>query len=88
MSCLISMNSFELIVITALIAIFLSDNQSSNELNVLGNLIVSIGSLMLTIAAQKQAKESKNNDDNLICDLEKKIRRFAKTNSKLKGSRK
>ena len=62
MSCLISMNSFELIVITALIAIFLSDNQSSNELNVLGNLIVSIGGLMLTIAAQKQAKESKNND--------------------------
>ena len=52
MSCLISMNSFELIVITALIAIFLSDNQSSNELNVLGNLIVSIGSLMLTIAAK------------------------------------
>ncbi|NMB08614.1 MAG: hypothetical protein GX981_09555 [Tissierellia bacterium] len=84
MSCLISMNSFELIVITALIAIFLSDNQSSNELNVLGNLIVSIGSLMLTIAAQKQAKESKNNDDNLICDLEKKLEDLQKQIQKIK----
>lgn len=78
------MNSFELIVITALIAIFLSDNQSSNELNVLGNLIVSIGSLMLTIAAQKQAKESKNNDDNLICDLEKKLEDLQKQIQKIK----
>lgn len=84
MSCLISMNSFELIIITALIAIFLSDNQSSNELNVLGNLIVSIGSLMLTIAAQKQAKESKNNDDNLICDLEKKLEDLQKQIQKIK----
>lgn len=84
MSCLISMNSFELIVITALIAIFLSDNQSSNELNVLGNLIVSIGGLMLTIAAQKQAKESKNNDDNLICDLEKKLEDLQKQIQKIK----
>ena len=85
MSCLISMSSFQLIIVAALISILLSDNQSSDELNVLGNLIVSIGSLVLTIAAQKQAKESKNSDDNLICDIEQRLEDLQKQVQKVKG---
>lgn len=84
MSCLISMSSFQLIIVAALISILLSDDQSSDELNVLGNLIVSIGSLVLTIAAQKQAKESKNSDDNTICDIEKKLEDLQQQIQKIK----
>ncbi|MCB2292157.1 hypothetical protein LGK95_01215 [Clostridium algoriphilum] len=44
----------DLVVLTNIIAIALSKNKSADETNVLGNFIVGIGWLMLTIAAQQQ----------------------------------
>lgn len=57
----------ELSFIANLIAIELSAGKSADELNVLGNLIVAIGSIILTISAQRQNLEnlSKNNEDKI-----------------------
>lgn len=45
-------------LLAALIALLLSENLSADENNVLGNFIVSVGSIMLTIAAQQANLES------------------------------
>ncbi|SNV78753.1 hypothetical protein [Clostridium cochlearium] len=54
----------ELSFIANIIALELSAGKSADELNVLGNLIVAIGSLMLVMAAQKQNLESLSKDNN------------------------
>lgn len=48
------MNSEELAVWAAILTLLLAKGRSPNELNVLGNLIVAVGSLLLTIAAQEE----------------------------------
>ena len=48
------MNPCELIVLGVLIALSICDDFSAEELNVLGNLISAIGSIVSTWAAQKQ----------------------------------
>ncbi len=58
----------DLIVLANALAISLSEGKSADELNALGNLIVAVGSLMLTSAAQMQniaskAEAEKNNSD-------------------------
>lgn len=57
-------NPEELSFIANIIALELSAGKSADELNVLGNLIVAIGSLMLVMAAQKQNLESLSKDNN------------------------
>jgi len=54
----------ELIIISALSALLISDDRDSGELNVLGNFVVSIGGLILTWAAQMQLLESSQSTDN------------------------
>ncbi len=49
----------DLMVLASALAISLSEGKSADELNVLGNLIVAVGSLMLTSAAQMQNIASK-----------------------------
>jgi hypothetical protein len=44
----------DLLILTNAIAISLSKNKTADEINVLGNFIVGIGCLMLTIASQQQ----------------------------------
>jgi hypothetical protein len=44
----------DLLVLTNAIAVDLSKDKNADEINVLGNFIVGIGCLMLTIASQKQ----------------------------------
>ena len=44
----------DLLILTNTIAISLSKDRNADEINVLGNFIVGIGCLMLTIAAQQQ----------------------------------
>jgi len=62
----------DLLVLTNIIAISLSKDRSADEINVLGNFIVGIGCLMLTLAAQQQflasQKETNNpkTDDTII----------------------
>ena len=62
----------DLLALTNIIAISLSKDRSADEINVLGNFIVGIGCLMLTLAAQQQflasQKETNNpkTDDTII----------------------
>ena len=44
----------DLLALTNAITISLSKNKTADELNVLGNFIVGIGCLMLTVASQQQ----------------------------------
>jgi flagellar motor component MotA len=53
------MDSFQIVVIIALISIILADNQSPDSLNVIENLIVAVGSILLTIATQNKLKALK-----------------------------
>jgi len=45
----------QLIILSTLLSLVISDNLSSDQLNTLGNFIVAVGSLMLTKAAEIQA---------------------------------
>ena len=54
----------DLLVLTNIIAISLSKDRSADEINVLGNFIVGIGCLMLTLAAQQQFLASKKETNN------------------------
>ncbi|MBP2033446.1 hypothetical protein J2Z42_002149 [Clostridium algifaecis] len=74
MSYLNSADPDELAVISTFVAIVLSKNKTSDQINVLGNLIVSIGGIMLTIAAQKQHLESIQDKETQIHDLKKQIK--------------
>ena len=49
----------DVMLLANVLAISLSEGKSADELNVLGNLIVAVGSLMLTSAAQIQIIASK-----------------------------
>lgn len=53
------MSPEELSLFANLIALELSKCKNANELNVLGNLLSSIGTIILTMAAQKQNLENK-----------------------------
>ncbi|MFV3011230.1 hypothetical protein ACLD43_00340 [Clostridium botulinum] len=52
-------NSEKLTHLANLIALELSKGRSANEVIVLGNFLSAIGTILLTIAAQKQDLESK-----------------------------
>jgi len=54
----------DLLVLTNIIAISLSKDRSADEINVLGNFIVGIGCLMLTLAAQQQFLASQKGTNN------------------------
>lgn len=53
-----SMTPKELSILANAIAIELAECRSADEINVLGNFIVAVGSLLLTIAAQEQNLQS------------------------------
>ncbi|AJD32120.1 MULTISPECIES: hypothetical protein [Clostridium] len=52
-------NPEELALLANLIALELSKGKNANELNVLGNLLAAVGTIISTIAAQKQNLENK-----------------------------
>jgi hypothetical protein len=78
------MDSCQIVAIIALISIILADNQSPDDLNVMGNLIVAVGSILLTIAAQESAKSSKKDNDELIHSINEQIEQLQKQLQKLK----
>jgi hypothetical protein len=57
-----SINPIELGVITDVIAIALADGNSADDNNVLGNFLVAVGSIILTVAAQQAAIESSKSE--------------------------
>lgn len=54
MTFLDNLSPEDLLVLTNAIAVSLSKNKTADEINVIGNFIVGIGCLMLTIAYQEQ----------------------------------
>ncbi|WP_143317899.1 hypothetical protein [Clostridium sp. HBUAS56017] len=70
MSSLDNLTPEDLLILTNILAVALSKDKTADEINVLGNFIVGIGCLMLTLAAQeqyieaqKQPSKSPANDD-------------------------
>ncbi|EPY2302884.1 hypothetical protein [Clostridium sporogenes] len=49
----------ELALLANLIALELSKGKNANELNVLGNLLAAVGTIISTISAQKQNLQNK-----------------------------
>ena len=73
MTFLDNLSPEDLLVLTNAITISLSKDKTADELNVLGNFIVGIGCLMLTVASQQQyisaqqeANKSTATDDTII----------------------
>lgn len=56
MSSIESLNANQIASLSSLIAIAIAEDRTADENNILGNLIVAIGSIVLTIAAQQAAK--------------------------------
>lgn len=50
---LAKISPFQLVIFATILSLVISDDRDSDELNAYGNLIVAVGSLVLTIAAQK-----------------------------------
>ena len=53
-----SIDPIELGVITDIVAIALAEGNSPDDNNVLGNFLVAVGSIILTVAAQQAANEA------------------------------
>ena len=58
MICIDNLSPEDLLVLTNAIAITLIKDKNPDQINVLGNFIVGIGCLLLTVAAQQQLLES------------------------------
>ncbi|MGI5848653.1 MAG: hypothetical protein ACOX8Q_01060 [Christensenellales bacterium] len=63
----------QLSIFANLLAISISKGKDADQLNVIGNFIVGIGGLILTIAAQKQSCETKQDKLKQIKNLKKKL---------------
>ena len=73
MTSLDNLSPEDLLILTNAITLSLSKDKTADELNVLGNFIVGVGCLMLTVAAQQQyiaaqqeANKSTPTDDTII----------------------
>ena len=58
------LTSEELVILSNIIALDLCKDKTVNEINVLGNVIETIGCIMLTVAAQRQQLQSLNQTSN------------------------
>lgn len=79
MNVLDSIDPTELSVLSNVFAISIAKDRSSDEINVLGNFIVAVGGILLTIAAQQQSLESMQNKKTQIKDLKKQIKQLEKS---------
>ncbi len=59
---LAKVSPFQLVIIGTVLTFVISDDRDADELNVLGNLIVSVGSLILTVAAQEELIKVRNEE--------------------------
>lgn len=62
-----------LVLVVSLISILISQDLSTDDLNVLGNVFTQIGASLLTKAAQQQNLQSKEELKTQISDMEKQI---------------
>ena len=64
MTFLDNLNPEDLLILTNAFAISFSKDKTADEINVLGNFIVGIGCLMLTVASQQQYISSQQEINN------------------------
>ena len=84
------MNSSELILFASVVSIILAEGLDKSEINLLGNFVISVGSNLTSIAAQKEtccpAADSTNNangsSNNADSNTEKKTDDDSETKSK------
>lgn len=67
-----------LVLIGSLISVIISQNLSSDEINVLGNFLTQVGANLLTKAAQQQSLQSKEELVNQITDMEQQLEKLKK----------
>ncbi|MBU3102616.1 hypothetical protein [Clostridium gasigenes] len=63
MICLDNLSPEDLLLLSNAVAISLSKDKDANEINVLGNFLIGIGSLMTLISAQQQLLLSSKEDN-------------------------
>ncbi len=69
-----SKSAEQLSIFSNILAIAISRGKNANQLNVIGNFIVSVGGLILAMAAQIQVCESKQEQLAQLKDLKKQIK--------------
>lgn len=73
MSLFDSISPDELTLLSSIIAIAIAKGKNPDDINVLGNFITNLGASLLTIAAQQQYLDSKEEKRKQIIDLENQI---------------
>lgn len=63
----------QLALLSVLIAIELSTDRNINEINLLGDLLIAIGSVMVTIAAQQQNQQDDQREHEQMQEKIKKL---------------
>lgn len=69
----------QLALLSTLIAIELSENRTIDEINILGDILIAIGSIMITIGAQRESQQQdqqNEKDKNEHEELQKKIKKL------------
>lgn len=64
------------VILGSLLAILISQNMSSADINVLGNFLAQVASSLLAKAAQQQSLESKEELKKQIADMELQIKKL------------
>lgn len=80
-----SMNSCEVVTLGLLTALSLCESLSSSDLNILGNLISAVGSIVSTCAAQKQTAEEACGNTPSPQNMEARVRKLEKDLDALLG---
>ena len=75
---------FQLVIIGTILTFIISDDRDSGELNVLGNFIVAVGGLILTVAAQEEFLKTKAEEKVTKEEIKKQIDELQNKYCKLK----
>lgn len=78
MTIIDSLDPDELAIISSIVAVAITKGKSAEDINVIGNFIASLGAAVLTIAAQEQYLNAKEEKRNQIMDLENQIDKLKK----------
>jgi hypothetical protein len=73
-----SISPTELSILANVVALALAEDKTTDEINVLGNFIVGVGGLLLTIAAQQQSLQAIQDKQQQLQDLKKQIKQLEK----------
>jgi hypothetical protein len=76
MSCLSSFGANQLIIISSLVSILISDNLSADDLNILASFITSVGDQLALKAAKLSIQDTQNNTKQQILLLEEQIKKL------------